>query len=118
MSTTSFDLAALVAAVEADDPAALASAYADDAVVEVLNRDHGPADPLVIRGRAAIRALVDDVAARKLEHRVARVVADDRAGALQVRCRYPDGAEVLCSNAFEHVDGRIVHETRVEVWDG
>ena len=117
-TTTRFDLEALVAAIEADDPAAQAASYAEDAVVETLNRDHGPADPLVIRGRDAIRALVEDVASRELSHSVARAVADERAGALQVRCRYPDGTQVLCSSAFEHRNGQIVRETRVEVWDG
>ena len=75
-------------------------------------------DPLVLRGRDAVRALLDDVAARKLEHRVQRAVADGRTGALQVRCRYPDGASVTCSSAFDLEDGRIVRETRLEVWDG
>ena len=58
------------------------------------------------------------MASRELTHSVARAIADDRAGALQVRCRYPDGTQVLCSNAFEHRNGQIVRETRVEVWDG
>jgi hypothetical protein len=117
-TTTGFDLAATVAAIEADDAAAQSAAYAQDAVVEVHNRDHGPGDPLVIRGRAAVRALLDDVAARGLEHRVQRAVASDRAGALQVRCRYPEGAVVVCSTAFDVQDGLITRETRLEVWDG
>ena len=116
-TTTSFDLGAMIAAIEADDPAGQAAAYAQDAVIEIQNRDHGPADPLVLRGREAVRALLDDVAARKLEHRVQRAVADERTGALQVRCRYPDGATVICSTAFDLENGRITRETRLEVWD-
>jgi hypothetical protein len=116
-TTTRFDLAAVVAAIEADDPARQAAGYAEDAVVEIQNRDHGPADPLVLRGREAVRAVLDDVASRKLEHRVQRAVADDRTGALQVRCRYPEGTVVLCSTAFDLRDGLIARETRVEVWD-
>lgn len=117
-TTTSFDLGGLVAAVEADDPARLAAAYAPDAVLEIQNRDRGPGDPLVIRGREAIRARLDDVVARGLEHRVQRAVADERTGALQVRCRYPDGGMVTCSTAFDLEHGQIARETRVEVWDG
>jgi hypothetical protein len=116
-TTTGFDLGAMIAAIEADDPAAQAAAYAENAIIEVQNRDHGPADPLTLRGREAVRALLDDVATRKLEHRVLRAVADERTGALQVRCRYPDGASVICSTAFDLENGQIARETRLEVWD-
>lgn len=116
-TTAGFELADLVAALEADDPARIVAAYAPDAVVEIENRDHGPGDPVVVRGRDAIRALLEDVAARKLEHRVQRAVADERTGALQVRCRYPEGATVTCSTAFDLVRGKIARETRLEVWD-
>jgi hypothetical protein len=116
-TTTRFDLGAMIAAIEADDPAGQAAAYAPDAVIEVQNRDHGPADPLILRGREAVRALLDDVATRKLEHRVQRAVADERTGALQVRCRYPDGATVTCAAAFDLENGQIKRETRLEVWD-
>ena len=117
-TTTSFDLGAVIAAIEADDPAGQATAYAPVAVIEVQNRDHGPGNPLVLRGREAVRALLDDVATRKLEHRVLRAVADERTGALQVRCRYPDGATVTCATAFDLENGQITRETRLEVWDG
>jgi len=116
-TATAFDLTALVAAIEADDPARHAAAYADDVVVEIHNRDHGPGDPLVIRGRDAVRALLEDVAARKLEHRVQRAVANTDTGALQVSCRYPDGLTVSCSTAFDIQDGRIARETQLEIWD-
>ena len=118
MSTaTSFDLDAVISAIEADDPARQADAYASDVVLEIHNRDHGPADPLVVSGREAVRALLDDVATRNLEHRVLRAVTDGRTGALQVLCRYPDGTRVTCSNAFDVRDGLIARETRLEVWD-
>jgi hypothetical protein len=117
-STTAFDLDGLVRAIEADDPAAQSAAYAPDAAVQTLNRDHGPAAPLVVRGRAALRELLDEVAARGLTHEVVRAVAGPDTGALQIRCTYPDGLQVLCSSAFDHEGGLIVRETRLEVWDG
>jgi hypothetical protein len=116
-TSTAFDLAAMIAAIEADDPERQAAAYADDAVIEIQNRDPGPADPLVVRGREAVRAMLEDIAARKLEHRVLRAVADGRTGALQVGCRYPEGTSVTCLAAFDLEDGRIARETQVEVWD-
>jgi hypothetical protein len=117
MQTTTFDLTALVDAIEADDPAALAANYAPDVVIEVHNRDHGPAEPQVLRGRDALRALLDDVASRGLKHRVQRAVADGSAGALQTECTYPDGNRVLCASTFDLNESLIVRETRFEVWD-
>jgi SnoaL-like protein len=117
-TVASINLKALTEAIEADDPAAIAAAYAPDAVVEVLNRDHGPGDPIVLRGRDAVRTLLDDTASRKLSHRVDRAVADERSGALQVSCRYPDGVGVTCLSTFDLQDGQITRETRIEVWDG
>lgn len=115
--TTGFDVRALSAAIEADDPAAQAAAYAEDAVVEIQNRDHGPGDPLVVRGREAIRALLDDVASRQLQHSVERALSDEGTGAILVSCRYPEGTKVTCSSAFDVEDGLITRETRLEVWD-
>jgi ketosteroid isomerase-like protein len=118
MSTTiDFDLAAHVAAIERDDPAAQADAYAEDAIVEIIDRDHSPASPLIVRGRDAMRSMLDDVSSRNLSHDVVRAVADGRTGAAQVRCRYPDGTVVYCSSAFDLEGGRIARETQVTVWD-
>lgn len=120
MSTTStpFDLDALTGALEHDDPDAIAQLYAEHAVVEVHNRDHGPGNPLVIRGRDGVRDQAKDVAARHLTHRVHRAVTDGHTGAVQLGCTYPDGAKVLCLSTFEVADGQIVRETRTDVWDG
>ncbi len=117
ITTSPADLKSLAEAIEADDPARIAAVYAQDAVIEVFNRDHGPADPIIVRGRDAVRALLEDVAGRKLTHRVERAVADGAAGALQVGCRYPDGSRVTCMSTFDTEDGLIVRETRLEVWD-
>jgi ketosteroid isomerase-like protein len=119
MSTTtqSFDISALAAAIEADDPAAQAAYYAGDAVVEVVDRDHTPSSPLVLRGADEIRAAAEDTASRNLTHTVRSAVASGDAAALLVACSYPDGTNVMCSSALEHRDGRIVRETRLQVWD-
>ena len=120
MSATSsqpFDLDALKVSLEAHDPAASAAIYAPDAVVETFNRDHGPGDPVVVRGLEALQAQAVEVASRNLTHRVDRAVAGDTSGASQVTCTYPDGLKVLCMSTFDHENGRITRETRMEVWD-
>jgi hypothetical protein len=117
MTTTTFDLTTIVEAIEADDADAQVANYAPDAVVQTFNRDHGPADPVVLRGRDAIATVLHDVASRGLEHRVDRAVTDGNAGAIQVTCRYPDGTGVICSSTFDLEGGLIVRETRFEVWD-
>jgi ketosteroid isomerase-like protein len=117
MTTTTFDVSTLSDAVEADDVTAQADLYHPDVVVEVHNRDHGPSEPQVLRGRDAVRAALDDVASRGLTHSVDRAVSDGRSGALQVTCRYPDGQKVVCALTFDLEESLIVRETRFEVWD-
>lgn len=120
MSTTStkpFDLEALRMAIETDDPERAAALYAPGVVVETFNRDHGPGDPTVLRGREALRKQLDEVASRHLSHHVDRASASDAAGAVQVSCAYPDGLKVLCMSTFDHEAGLITRETRMEVWD-
>jgi hypothetical protein len=116
-NTTPFDLEALRAAIETDDPERTTAIYAPDAVVETFNRDHGPADPVTLSGRDALRKLFNDVASRHLTHRVDRAVVGDGTGATQVTCTYPDGLKVLCISTFDHDAGLITRETRMEVWD-
>lgn len=119
MSTASaFDIASLTAAIERDDPAAQAAAYAEDVTITTLNRDNGPGAPRVVHGRAALREVLDDVASRHLQHEVVRAVVDERGGALHVRCTYPDGLQVICTSTFAHAGGVITEETRLEAWDG
>ncbi len=116
-SSTPFDLDALKTSLESHSPEAAAAIYAPDAVVETFNRDHGPGDPVVTRGREALQAQAVEVASRNLTHRVDRAVAGESTGASQVTCTYPDGLKVLCMSTFDHEDGLITRETRTEVWD-
>jgi ketosteroid isomerase-like protein len=115
--TTTFDAAALTAAIEARDAGALIELYADDAVIELTDAEHPPSSPIRVEGRDAIRAVFDDVYRREMTHAVGPVaVGGDRLGYV-VRCRYPDGLEVLCSAVSELRDGRIARETVVQAWD-
>jgi hypothetical protein len=110
--------AALKAAIEGRDAAALLDLYADDAEVEIADAEHPPSAPRRISGKEALRALFEDVYGRDMTHAVGPVaVGPDRLGYL-VRCAYADGTRVLCAAAATLRGGRIVRETAVQAWDG
>ena len=115
--TTAALLDSLATAVEAKDAAAVASHYAPDATLTLLDRDHPPADPSVYAGTAEIEAYFADICGRNMDHRVAdRVAGPDRIAFTQY-CRYPGGEQVLCVTVATVRDGRITEQTAVQVWD-
>jgi hypothetical protein len=114
---TTFDLSSLTDAIERDDPDAQAALYTDDATVEIVDSENPPAHPTVIKGREQILASLRDVAGRGLTHRVESAVAEADRGSVLVRCRYPEGAEVVCSSTMELDGGAISREVRLQVWD-
>ena len=120
MSTTStitFDAAALKAAIESRDAAALLDLYADDAEVEIADAEHGPSSPLRAKGKDALRAVFADVYGREITHSVGPVAVSGDSLGYVVRCTYPDGIRVLCAAGAELRDGRIARETCVQAWD-
>jgi SnoaL-like domain len=114
---TEFDLNTLTEAIERDDADAQAALYTADATVEIVDHDHPPADPVVLQGRERILAELRETAGRGLTHRVEAAVAQDDRGSMLVRCRYPEGNEVVCSTTMELDGGAIAREVRLQVWD-
>jgi len=120
MSTTitpTFDVAALRAAIEGRDAAALADLYTDDCVVEIADQRNTPSNPTRVEGKQALRALLDDVYGRDMSHRLGTVAAGTEAIGYTIHCEYPDGLKVLCAGVAELRDGRIARETGVQAWD-
>jgi ketosteroid isomerase-like protein len=119
MSTTTpaLDLDELVRAIEARDAAAQLALYTDDAVVTVVDRDHGPSRALTFRGRDEIGAFLEDVSGREMVHKVDRVVQDESGAAYSLGCKYPDGTRVRCITVLEVRDGRISRQDGVQAWD-
>ena len=109
--------AAIRAAIEGRDGRMLASFYADDAVVRVIDRNNPPSRPREIRGRAAIDMFWDDICSRAMTHKVETTVAEGDKLAFTQACAYPDGARVLCLSLVELRDGSIVRQTAVQAWD-
>ena len=117
-ATTGFDTEALKRAVEGRDAAGQLDLFADDAVVEVVDKENPPSRPLVISGRAAIREFLEDVASRDMTHTVSELVVEGDHGAYAVDCLYPDGTRVLCMATLELRDGRIARQRGLQAWDG
>jgi ketosteroid isomerase-like protein len=116
-TTQRLDLDALARAIESRDSASQLAMYADDAVVSVVDRDHGPSKPLVFKGRDEIGAYLEDVFGREMTHKVERVVQDGSGAAYALACEYPDGTRVRCITVLEVSDGRISRQDGVQAWD-
>jgi hypothetical protein len=108
---------ALRRAVEDRDGRTLASFYADDAVLRIIDAVNPPSRPLEIKGRDAIAAYYDDVCGRTMTHRVAFGISEGDRLAFTQDCTYPDGKRVFCSATLEIDGGRIARQVAVQAWD-
>ncbi|MFI5012460.1 MAG: nuclear transport factor 2 family protein [Hyphomicrobiales bacterium] len=104
-------------AIEGRDGRMLASFYADDAVVRVIDRNNPPSKPREIKGRAAIDRFWDDICSRAMTHTVETTIADGDGLAFTQACSYPDGTKVFCLSMLELRDGMISRQTLVQAWD-
>ena len=116
-TTTTPSLADLPRAIRERDAAGQAALYAEDAVLTTIDAEHGPSNPLVLRGRAAIAEALADVCARDMTHEVMSFVHDGEQASVGVACRYADGIRVHCIGAMRLRDGQIVEQTTVQAWD-
>lgn len=115
--TRPVDGAGIKTAIEARDGRMLASFYADNAVLKVIDRNNPPSRPREVRGRSAIATFWDDICSRAMTHRVDVTVAEDNRLAFTQACAYPDGMKVFCAAVVELDNGRIVNQTIVQAWD-
>jgi hypothetical protein len=100
------------------DAALLADLYADDAEFRIVNPRNPPSQPLVLRGRASIQGMFDDLCSRSMSHRLQTGLASDGQLAYCSVCEYPDGCRVLTISVASLRDGRISSETSICCWDG
>lgn len=99
------------------DAAKVASVYAEDVEITIVNRNNPPSRPLVVRGRKAFMSLIEDICSREMTHQIERVVVGEGSLAYRVACRYPDGCKVVGLYMAAIKDGRIVNESSVDCWD-
>jgi ketosteroid isomerase-like protein len=111
-TTTPLDVRAL-----RRDPDAL-PAHLDDDVewIEVDQRSQ-PREPLVLRGREAVLAMLAEVHSRGIVSRVTDGFAIADRAALTVTCTYPTGEQVFCNALIDVRDGKIVRFFGVQAWD-
>jgi ketosteroid isomerase-like protein len=114
---TTIDLGALSRAIEERDASSQLALYADDAEVRIVDRNHPPRSPQVLRGKDAIREWIEDVCSRDMTHQVNDTVGGQSRIAFTEDCTYPDGTKVLCSASADVSDGRIARQLVVQVWD-
>ena len=109
--------AAIKRAIEARDGRALASFYAPDAVVRVIDRNNPPSRPREVKGRTAITTFWDDICSRAMTHRVDTSITEGDRLCFTQDCTYPDGAKVFCIAVVDLKGGKITHQTVVQAWD-
>jgi hypothetical protein len=110
-------VALLKRAVETRDAKTLASLFAEDALLRIIDQENPPSKPRDLKGREAIATYYDDVCGRAMSHRIDAAIATDDALSFTQLCTYPDGAKVFCAAMLELKDGRIVRQTSVQAWD-
>jgi hypothetical protein len=104
-------------AIEGRDGRMLASLYADDAIVRVIDRNNPPSRPREVRGKSAISGFWDDICSRAMTHEVNFSAAEGDRLAFSQACAYPDGAKVFCLAMIELKGGKIAQQTVVQAWD-
>jgi ketosteroid isomerase-like protein len=116
-TAAAFDFAALRRALERSDADTLLGLYAEDAEMEIVDRNRPPSAPMRLEGRDAIAAFWRDVCAREMTHEVGEAVQGDGRAAFVERCTYPDGCRVVSAMNLELRDGRIRRHLTVQAWD-
>ena len=111
-------VAGLRRAIEGRKANALAALYAEDAVVQVIDRDNPPSKPRNLQGRSAITAYFEDVCGRDMTHKVESGLAVGNRLAFTQSCAYPDGTKVFCSAMADLKGGKISRQVVVQAWDG
>ena len=108
---------AMKQAIETRDSAALTAFYADDALLQVIDRNSPPSRPRELKGRKDIGAFLTDICSRDMSHSVDLSMSDDNHLAFSESCTYPDGVKVFCMAAVDLKDGKIVRQKMVQAWD-
>ena len=109
--------AAIKQAIEGRNGRMLASFYANDAQLRVIDRNNPPSKPREIKGQVAIDTYWDDICSRAMTHKVEATIAEGNRLAFTQSCSYPDGAKVYCLSMVELNNGKIANQTVVQAWD-
>ena len=114
---TPFDIEALHRGHRERNAVVLASLYAEDAQILVVDATRPPKAPLAITGQEQILEFLIDICSRDMTHRIENECLTPERLAFNVACRYADGTNVLSAQICDLRDGLIVQETIVQAWD-
>lgn len=103
--------------VEGNDAALWTGLYADDAEMRLIDKDHPPSKPMVLKGRKAIGAMFEDICGRSMKHHLDDSVIEGNHLAYSETCTYPNGTKVYFSAMAEMKDGKIRRQTNIQAWD-
>lgn len=117
MKPNTITIAGLRKAVETRDARSLKALYADNAVLTIIDTDHPPSKPRMIKGAAKIGEYLDDVYGRDMTHTLDNGILDGRHLAFVEGCRYADGTHVVASAMADLGPHGIVKQTIVQAWD-
>ncbi|MGQ5633491.1 MULTISPECIES: nuclear transport factor 2 family protein [unclassified Streptomyces] len=120
MGTTTgsaFDIETLRRGIEGTTGNTLLALYADDAEIRIVDHEHQPSHPTVLRGRREIAQLLHDVYSRDMTHRLDQCVVQGDHAAFSESCQYGDGTRVLAESMVTLRDGRIANQLIIQVWD-
>jgi ketosteroid isomerase-like protein len=109
--------AALKQAIESRDGRTLSSFYADDALLQIVDRNNPPSRPREVKGKTAIGTFWDDICSRAMTHHVDASITEGNQLAFSQGCSYPDGMKVLCFAICDLKGGKIARQTVVQAWD-
>lgn len=116
-TTTGFDLTAYVAAIETRDADGQLAAFGPDAELTVIDHEHPPSNPLVVRGTTALRSHFTDICARDMTHKVTTANSTGDLLTVEVACQYADGTRVACMSVSTFAGGHIAHQRGLQAWD-
>lgn len=117
MASAGFDFGRLRDALEGGDPTTLASLYAEDAEMTIVDRNRPPSAPMRLLGRPAIAGFWREVCSRATRHAVGEEVLGTDRIAFVERCAYPDGGHVVSAMTLDLREGRIARHLTVQAWD-
>ena len=95
----------------------LIAMYADNAVVQIVDKNNQPSSPLILRGKQAIADFFRDVGSRDMTHQLTdEVVGKDRIS-FNESSQYASGERVLSASVLDLQNGKIVRHVIVLAWD-
>ncbi|MFF8861109.1 MULTISPECIES: nuclear transport factor 2 family protein [unclassified Streptomyces] len=112
-----FDAETLRRGIEGNTGNTLLSLYADDAEIRIVDHNHQPSEPTVLRGRGQIAELLDDIYSRDMTHKLEQCVVQGDHAAFSESCQYGDGTRVIAESMVTLRDGKITNQLLIQAWD-